>query len=245
MHGSFLRSNFIFYSTAHSTQVTSKTGCSLQPVLFALWVDLSAQTEQIQEQLETLNYFHCSFTQAASLNVMIQRSLFRKHWPSRNVLWLMLPLFCPWEREKHILHNLTGEHSHHGVQSLCGELKVFQPGSMFVMLTYGLLYVTYLVWPQHMLLCTCCMGATVDTVILYPSELSHLPPPPPPPPDFVTIILLLTFSVSILSQYLSIPVSALCLHLSFSICLCLSVSSSLAIGSYGDRSLVRFVLLLW
>lgn len=48
MRGRFLGSNFIFYSTVRSTQVTSETGCSPQPVLLTLqrelWVDLCAQT---------------------------------------------------------------------------------------------------------------------------------------------------------------------------------------------------------
>lgn len=249
MHESCLRSYFIEglnshkYCTISSTQVTDRAQPAAGSFLilnWKLWVDLSTITGTAG--VPKL-FFTEAFVGAASLDVAIQRSLFWKHWPSRNVLWVMLPLYCPWERVEYILHNTTatvcsswtGNKVHH-----------FQPALLFLILTRKL-HVTHTRRDHSIRLC--CQrvalhmlhGGTADTVIPLRAPSSSFFS------VFVTSCLAFFLSCSLFFLFPSRSLSSvyIFLFLLLSLSSHLSLSASPAIGSYGDRSPVRSVLLLW
>lgn len=134
----------------------------------------------------------------------------------------MLPLCCPWERVKHMLHNTTTR-----LCSACMENKVLSLSfSILLIMLTCLLFMTP-TWCDHSICCqhvalhvvwgysgyshTSLISCLVSLLLLHGlRDFDHVP----------LFSLLLTFPVSI-------SVSVFCLHLSFSFCLCPSVSRSL------------------
>lgn len=119
-------------------------GCSLQPAPFSAEMKTPGWSlcPDLQEQMESLNYFHCSSTCAAS-NVVIQRSLFCKHWPSR-IFFLSFFFFekchhcAALERGTNMFCIISKNSTSSAVCSSCVDGKVdhVQPGVLFCELTY-------------------------------------------------------------------------------------------------------------
>lgn len=60
---------------------------------------LWGEKKEEEKKEKSLLFFFC-FSWATSFRDVIQRSLFWKHWPSRNFLWLMLPARSPLRESK-------------------------------------------------------------------------------------------------------------------------------------------------